>query len=103
MEPQLLLYDEPTAELDPILGATIIEIIATLREHTAVTSLVVTHDRSLALSIADRVAIIMDGRIRAVGVPEDFKRTTDPVIIDFLSPLIDLKHPRFKQLENDHE
>jgi phospholipid/cholesterol/gamma-HCH transport system ATP-binding protein len=103
MEPQLLLYDEPTAELDPILGATIIEIIATLREHIAVTSLVVTHDRSLALSIADRVAIIMDGRIRAVGVPEDFKRTTDPVIANFLSPLIDLKHPRFKQLENDHE
>ena len=103
MEPQLLLYDEPTAELDPILGATIIEIIATLREHTAVTSLVVTHDRSLALSIADRVAIIMDGRIRAVGVPEDFKRTTDPAITDFLNPLIDLKHPRFKQLENDHE
>jgi phospholipid/cholesterol/gamma-HCH transport system ATP-binding protein len=103
MEPQLLLYDEPTAELDPILGATITEIIATLREHTAVTSLVVTHDRSLALSIADRVAIIMEGRIRAVGVPEDFKRTTDPVIIDFLSPIIDLKHPRFKQLENQHE
>ena len=103
MEPQLLLYDEPTAELDPILSATITEIIATLREHTAVTSLVVTHDRSLALSIADRVAIIMDGRIRAVGVPEDFKRTTDPAIIDFLNPLIDLKHPRFKQLENDHE
>ena len=103
MEPQLLLYDEPTAELDPILGATIIEIIATLREHTAVTSLVVNHDRSLALSIADRVAIIMDGRIRAVGVPEDFKQTTDPAITDFLNPLIDLKHPRFKQLENDHE
>ena len=101
--PQLLLYDEPTAELDPILSATITEIIATLREHTAVTSLVVTHDRSLALSIADRVAIIMDGRIRAVGIPEDFKRTTDPAITDFLSPLIDLKHPRFKQLENDHE
>ena len=103
MEPQLLLYDEPTAELDPILSATITEIIATLRESIAVTSLVVTHDRSLALSIADRVAIIMDGRIRAVGVPEDFKRSTDPLITDFLSPLIDLKHPRFKQLENDHE
>jgi len=103
MEPQLLLYDEPTAELDPILSATITEIIATLREHIAVTSLVVTHDRSLALSIADHVAIIMDGRIRAVGVPEDFRRTTDPAIIDFLNPLIDLKHPRFKQLENDHE
>jgi phospholipid/cholesterol/gamma-HCH transport system ATP-binding protein len=103
MEPQVLLYDEPTAELDPILGATICEIIATLREQIAVTSLVVTHDRSLALGIADRVAIIMDGRIRAVGVPADFKNPTDPAIVDFLNPTIDLKNPRFKKLENTHE
>jgi phospholipid/cholesterol/gamma-HCH transport system ATP-binding protein len=103
MEPQLLLYDEPTAELDPILSATITEIIATLREHTAVTSLVVTHDRTLALSIADRVAIIMDGRIRQVGVPADFRHTTDPAIANFLNPVIDVKNPRFKQLENTNE
>jgi phospholipid/cholesterol/gamma-HCH transport system ATP-binding protein len=103
MEPQLLLYDEPTAELDPILSATITEIIGTLREQSAITSLVVTHDRSLALSIADRVALIMDGRIRAVGVPDDFKHTTDPTIANFLNPIIDLKNPRFKQLEKDHE
>jgi phospholipid/cholesterol/gamma-HCH transport system ATP-binding protein len=103
IEPQLLLYDEPTAELDPILSATIIEIIATLREYTTVTSFVVTHDRALALSIADRVAIIMDGRIRAVGVPDDFKHTTDPVISNFLNPVIDLKNPRFKQLETNYE
>ncbi|MDD3179326.1 MAG: ATP-binding cassette domain-containing protein [Opitutaceae bacterium] len=103
MEPQLFLYDEPTAELDPVMGATISEIIGTLREHTAVTSLVVTHDRSLALSIADRVAIIMDGRIRAVGVPDDFKHTTDPAIANFLNPVVDIKNPRFKQLENANE
>jgi phospholipid/cholesterol/gamma-HCH transport system ATP-binding protein len=103
MEPQLLLYDEPTAELDPILSATITEIIATLREQIAVTSLVVTHDRSLALSIADRVAIIMDGRIRAIGVPADFKQTTDPAINNFLHPIIDPKNPRFRQLEKDNE
>lgn len=103
IEPQLLLYDEPTAELDPILSATIIEIIATLREYIAVTSFVVTHDRALALSIADRVAIIMDGRIRAVGVPDDFRHATDPVIANFLNPVIDPKNPRFKQLETNHE
>jgi phospholipid/cholesterol/gamma-HCH transport system ATP-binding protein len=99
MEPQLLLYDEPTSELDPVMSATLTEIIATLREQTAVTSIVVTHDRDLAFNIADRIAFVMDGRIRGVGKPADFKNPTDPVIANFLNPVIDLKNPRFKQLE----
>lgn len=103
MEPQLLLYDEPTSELDPVMSATISEIIATLREQTAVTSIVVTHDRTLAMNIAERVAFMMEGRIRAVGRPAEFKQPTDPVIANFLNPVIDLKNPRFKQLENSHE
>jgi phospholipid/cholesterol/gamma-HCH transport system ATP-binding protein len=103
MEPQLLIYDEPTSELDPVMGATISEIIATLREQTAVTSIVVTHDRDLALNIADRIAIIMDGRIRATGKPADFRQPSDREIADFLSPVIDIKNPRFKQLENTYE
>lgn len=102
MEPQLLLYDEPTSELDPVMSATISEIIATLREQTAVTSIVVTHDRDLALSIADRIAIIMDGRIKATGKPAEFKEPKDPAIANFLNPVIDLANPRFKQLENNH-
>jgi phospholipid/cholesterol/gamma-HCH transport system ATP-binding protein len=103
MEPQLLLYDEPTSELDPVMSATLTEIIATLREQTAVTSVVVTHDRDLAFAIADRMAFVMDGRIRGVGKPADFKNPTDPVIANFLNPVIDLKNPRFKQIENSHE
>ena len=103
MEPQLLLYDEPTSELDPIMSATLSEIIATLREQTAVTSIVVTHDSNLALNIADRIAILMDGRIRATGNTADFKHPSDPVIANFLNPVIDLKNPRFKQLEHSHE
>jgi phospholipid/cholesterol/gamma-HCH transport system ATP-binding protein len=103
MEPQLLLYDEPTSELDPVMSATISEIIATLREQTAVTSIVVTHDRSLSLSIADRIGVIMDGRIRAVGTPADFKDPDDPAIANFLNPVIDVANPRFKQLEQNHE
>ena len=103
MEPQLLLYDEPTSELDPVMSATISEIIATLREQTAVTSIVVTHDRNLALNIADRIAIIMDGRIRAIGKPADFAQPKDPAIANFLNPAIDLANPRFKQLEQNHE
>lgn len=103
MEPQLLIYDEPTSELDPVMSATISEIIATLREQTAVTSIVVTHDRDLALNIADRISIIMDGRIRATGIAADFRAPADRDIADFLSPVIDLKNPRFKQLEHNHE
>ena len=103
MEPQLFLYDEPTSELDPVMSATISEIIGTLREQTAVTSIVVTHDRTLALSIADRIALIMDGRICALGKPDEFKNSQDPVVTNFLNPVIDLKNPRFKQLENHHE
>jgi phospholipid/cholesterol/gamma-HCH transport system ATP-binding protein len=103
MEPELMLYDEPTSELDPVMSATISEIIATLREQTAVTTIVVTHDRSLALGIADRIAIIMDGQIKATGRPDEFRNTSDPAIANFLNPVIDLKNPRFKQLENSHE
>lgn len=103
MEPQLLLYDEPTSELDPVMSATLTEIIATLREQTAVTSVVVTHDRDLAFNIADRMAFIMDGRIRGTGTPADFKKPADSVIANFLNPIIDVKNPRFKQLENRHE
>ena len=103
MEPQLLVYDEPTAELDPILGATISEIIATLREEMAVTSLVVTHDRALALGISDRTAIIMDGRIRTIARPAELQASTEPAIVDFLNPVIDPKNPRFKKLESHHE
>ena len=103
MEPQLFLYDEPTSELDPVMSATICEIIGTLREQTAVTSIVVTHDRTLAMNIADRIALIIDGRIRTLGTPAEFQNTTDPIVANFLNPVIDLKNPRFKQLENNHE
>src|SRR4051812_1725520 len=99
MEPQLMLYDEPTSELDPVMGATISEIIATLREEYRVTSMVVSHDRDLALSIADRVGILMNGELVSLGAPAELRTPKDPRIADFLNPKIDLKNPRFKQLE----
>ena len=99
MEPQLLLYDEPTSELDPVMSATISEIIATLKQEYSVTSIVVTHDRALALTIANRVGILMDGELISLGTPEDLRRSKDPRIVDFLNPKIDIEHPRFKKLE----
>ncbi len=99
MEPQLLLYDEPTSELDPVMSATITEIIATLKNEFRVTSVVVSHDRDLALTIADRVAIIMRGKLLFVGTPAELRQSKNPAIDDFLNPQIDLKNPRYLQLE----
>jgi phospholipid/cholesterol/gamma-HCH transport system ATP-binding protein len=99
MEPQLLLYDEPTSELDPVMSATISEIIATLKQEYSVTSIVVTHDRALALTIANRVGILMDGELISLGTPEDLRKSKDPRIVDFLNPKIDIENPRFKKLE----
>lgn len=99
MEPQLMLYDEPTSELDPVMGATISEIIATLKDEYHVTSIVVSHDRDLALGIADRIGILMNGKLIHLGPAAELRQPTDPRINEFLNPKIDLKNPRFKQLE----
>jgi len=99
MEPQLMLYDEPTSELDPVMGATIAEIIATLKEEYHVTSIVVSHDRDLALAIGERVGILMGGQLLFLGTAAELRSPKDPKIADFLSPKIDVKNPRFKQLE----
>ncbi len=99
MEPQLMLYDEPTSELDPVMAATIIEIIATLKEEYHVTSIVVSHDRELALNIANRVGILMGGRLVSLGTPAELAAPKDPRVAEFLNPKIDVKNPRFKQLE----
>jgi phospholipid/cholesterol/gamma-HCH transport system ATP-binding protein len=99
MEPQLMMYDEPTSELDPVMSATISEIIATLKEQYHVTTIVVSHDRDLALNIADRVGILMNGKLRFLGTPAELHEPQDDKVADFLHPKIDLKNPRFKQLE----
>ncbi len=99
MEPQLMLYDEPTSELDPVMSATISEIIATLKNEYHVTSIVVSHDRELALGIADRVGILMGGELVSLGTPAELRAPKDPRVAEFLYPKIDLKNPRFKKLE----
>lgn len=101
MEPQLILYDEPTSELDPILAATTIELIATISRETGATSLVVTHDRELALSIADRIALLMDGKLVFRGTPDELRENKDPQVLEFMNPTIDPLNPRFRKQEND--
>lgn len=96
MEPQLLLYDEPTSELDPVSSATIAEIIATLKEEYQVTSIVVTHDRELALNVGDRIAMMFDGTIYTVGTTDEIKNSDDKKVRNFLNPRIDVENPRFR-------
>ena len=90
IEPQLILYDEPTSELDPLSAVVIGEEILNLKERIHVTSLVVSHDRDLAFGIADRIAVINEGRILTIGTPDEVKRKPDPLVQKFLQA--NLKH-----------
>src|SRR5882724_1696591 len=85
IEPQLILYDEPTSELDPVSAVTIGEEILRLKKKIQVTSIVVSHDRDLAFGVADRIAVINDGHIIAVGAPGEIRRNPDPVVQNFLN------------------
>jgi phospholipid/cholesterol/gamma-HCH transport system ATP-binding protein len=91
IEPQLILYDEPTSELDPLSAVVIGEEILNLKQRIRVTSLVVSHDRDLAFGVADRVAVINEGQILAIGTPEEVKRNGNPLIQRFLQA--DFKRP----------
>ena len=85
IDPQLILYDEPTSELDPLMAVTIGEEILDLKERIHVTSIVVTHDRDLAFGVADRMALMNDGKILIVGTPEEVKRSAEPLVQRFLT------------------
>ncbi len=85
IEPQLILYDEPTSELDPLIAITIGQEILALRDRTHATSIVVTHDRDLAFGIADRIAMIADGEILQIGRPEEVRRSQHPLVRRFLT------------------
>jgi len=85
IEPQLILYDEPTSELDPLSAVVIAEEILALKERIHVTSLVVSHDRDLAFGVADRIAVINEGHILTIGTPDEVKRNPEPLVQNFLN------------------
>ena len=92
IEPQLILYDEPTSELDPLSAVVIGNEILELNKRIGVTSLVVSHDRDLAFGVADRIAVIAEGKILTIGTPDEVKRNTDPLVQTFLH--IDFKREK---------
>ncbi len=97
MEPQLLLYDEPTSELDPVMAVTVAELIATVRAETGLTSIVVSHDRELALGIGDRIALLWQGSIALIDTPQGVQQNQQPELVSFLHPKIDLQQPGFRK------
>lgn len=85
LEPEVVLFDEPTTGLDPITSATIGKLINSIQEGTGVTSVVVTHDIPLARRVGDRIALIADGKFRFIGDWQEAERSDDPALADFLA------------------
>lgn len=84
MNPDLILYDEPTAELDPVNSDELANTIIGLRRTTRNTTVIVTHDLNFALYLSDRIAMIHEGRIVEVGTPAELKASVNPVVRNFI-------------------
>ncbi len=84
MEPELILFDEPTQGLDPVIGALIDELIIDLTKKTKTTSIVVTHLMDSAFHIATRMAMLHRGKIIEQGTPEHMQQSKNPVVVQFL-------------------
>jgi phospholipid/cholesterol/gamma-HCH transport system ATP-binding protein len=90
-EPQILLYDEPTTGLDPIVSDSIDHLIIRVRDHFKVTSVVVTHDMRTARRVGNRVMLLHEGKIYAHAAPEEFFASQDPVVRQFIDGVADAK------------
>ena len=84
MDPQFVLYDEPTTGLDPIMADVIDQLIRSLQKRLGVTSIVVTHDMTSAYKVADRMAMLNEGRVVFSGTPDETRATTDPMVRQFI-------------------
>ena len=84
-EPEILLYDEPTTGLDPIMADAINELIIEMKNTLSVTSVAITHDMNSAYKIADRIAMLYEGRIIDTGSPDEIKNTGNPIVRQFIT------------------
>lgn len=85
MDPEILLYDEPTTGLDPIMADVINRLIRTLQERLRVTSVVITHDMVSAYHVADRLAMLYQGRIIEIGTPDAIRESENPIVHQFVT------------------
>ncbi|MEE8210093.1 MAG: ABC transporter ATP-binding protein [bacterium] len=85
MEPEVILYDEPTTGLDPIMADAINNLIVEMRERLAITSIAITHDMVSAYKIGHRLAMLYQGEIIFTGTPQECKNTDDPMVRQFIT------------------
>lgn len=90
-QPQILLYDEPTTGLDPVVSDSIDKLIMRVRDHLKVTSVVVTHDMRSASRVGQRILMLHDKRVYFAGTPKEVFSSTDPVIHRFVNGISDAK------------
>ena len=87
LDPELIMYDEPFAGLDPIALGTAAKLIRELNDALGITSIVVSHDVEETFRIADRVIILANGRVAAQGTPDEVKTSNDPLVHQFVNAL----------------
>jgi phospholipid/cholesterol/gamma-HCH transport system ATP-binding protein len=85
MDPQIILYDEPTTGLDPITADAINDLIVDLRKKLGVTSVAITHDMHSAYKISDRIAMLYKGEIQETGTPDEIRGTANPIVKQFIT------------------
>lgn len=85
IKPQIIVYDEPTTGVDPIMGDSINDLIVELHNKLKVTSIAVTHDMTSAYKIGDRIAMLYNGQIIASGAPDEIRGTKDPIVKQFIT------------------
>jgi phospholipid/cholesterol/gamma-HCH transport system ATP-binding protein len=85
LEPRYVLFDEPTTSLDPISARRVDKLIAELSKNFGVTSIVVSHDLTSIFSVADRIAMLYQGNVLKVGTPDEFKRSDDAIVRQFIT------------------
>jgi len=94
-QPQIVLYDEPTTGLDPIVSDTIDKLILRVRDRFKVTSVVVTHDMRSARRVGQRILMLHNQKIYATGTPDEIFNSADPIVRQFIDGVSDLKEHAF--------
>ena len=84
LKPEILLFDEPTTGLDPVISDVVAELIIEMDHKLGSTAVTITHDMKVAFKIADRVAMLYQGQIIEEGTPEEFQRSTNPIVQQFI-------------------